>query len=310
MPAPDGPSGVNGEIQFAFEPPPASPAVPGAGEESKAVASGLERASAKKSKEGAVDARGWITHLKIARAVEIPDQEGDGRLKTTVTHEVVLERRPLAAANQQGGGQASPLAIPNPPPVATEANSWLVFEDPLGRFSFRHPQVLSPLKGEQESVNELHLADSRPEGGRDRLVIMLQPKDANAERQLAFHDPQHFQRAISQEWGQKKLDILRGPVGFLSGDQWDELKRKVYRMEAGLKLPTAAERDEGRVYVDYYLVDFGRGQTIIVESWTDRNDHVSFRNEAEAIIKSFEFGPRKPQDSSATSPPTSAPRPQ
>ena len=305
MPAPDGPSLVNGEIHFAFEPPPIVTPIPGA-EESKEAAKPAGRGS-RRGKEGVVDARGWITEVKMASVVELPQAEGEGRLKTTVTYEIVLARRPLSAANRPGEPQAQPLGIPNPPPTAAEANSWLVYEDPLGRFSFRHPQVLSPLMSEDDSLDQLHLADTR--GGRDRLVIMLQPKEGNAERQLAFHDPQHFQRDDQPRVGQER-------DGYPARPSWLSFRPsvgciKVARFTGwrlGSSRSTAAQRDEGRVYVDYYLVDFNRGQTIIVESWTDRDNHVTFRNEAEAIIKSFEFGPGKPQGSRATSPPSAAPR--
>jgi hypothetical protein len=303
---PDGPNSVNAEIDFTFEPPP-PPAAPAAGEALAPAGIGAARGLAKSAKEGALDARGWITGMRMARSVEVGQPEGDGRLKTTETRQISLARRLLAAVpNQSGGGQPAGLALPNPPPTATEANSWLVYEDPQGRFHFRHPQLLKPLFGGQANPYEVHLADSRPEGGRDRLGILLQPKDAAAEFQLAFRDKEHFERAMNQEWARKKLDVLRGPADFLSGKEWDDSKRKVYRIEAGLKLKRDTDREEGRIFIDNYLVDFGHGQAIIVESWTDRDDHVSFRTEAEAVIKSFEFGPWKPHGSPAAS---SAPAP-
>jgi hypothetical protein len=301
----DGPALVNGEIAFAFDPPAASAA--SAVQPSEATKKEGGRSLPKGGKEGVVDARGWIKDVKFAWRIEFTDPEGDRRLKTAVTHEIWLARR-LLAEIPKGAAAPAPLALPNPPPVASPANSWLIYEDPLGRFHFRHPQALTPQLVEPMSEYEVHLANSQ--GGKDRIAILLQPKDATGERQLAFRDPEHFKRATSEEWARKKLDVLRGKSGALSGDQWNDPKRKVYRVEAGLKLSNETGRDD-RVFIDYYLVEFGHGQAIIVESWTDRDDHVSFRTEAEAVIKSFEFGPWKKSDgapAAASSSPAPPPR--
>jgi hypothetical protein len=298
----DGPALANGEIAFAFDPTTAAAA--SARQPAGATAKAEGRGLPKGGKEGIVDARGWIKDVKIAWRIEFTDPEGDRRLKTTETHEIWMARR-LLADIPKGAPSPAPLTLPNPPPIASPANSWLVYEDPLGRFHFRHPQVLTPQLVEPISEYEVHLANSQ--GGKDRMGILLQPKDASGERQLAFRDPEHFQRAMSEEWARKKLDVLRGPHGPLTGDQWNESKRKVYRVEAGLKLNRETGRDD-RVFIDMYLVEFGHGQAIIVESWTDRDDHVSFRTEAEAVIKSFEFGPWKKSGGSAPTAP-SAPAP-
>jgi hypothetical protein len=301
------PSLVNGEILFEFEPPPATAGASGRGGAADAAAKSGDRSATKSAKEGVVDARGWITEVRMARLVETHDEGDDGRYKTTDTHEILLKRRPLSAAKNQPGGQPAPLVVPNPPPTATETNSWLVYEDPLGRFHFRHPQPLRPLFGDEESLYRLQLADVQ--GGKDRLAVLLPPKEAAADVQLAFQDVGHFQRSITQGWIQQKREVLRGPAGFLSGKEWEESHRKVYRLEAGLKSQKAEGQAEGRVFIDYYLVDFGRNKTIVVESWTDRDDHVSFRTEAEGVIKSFEFGPWKPRGQAEPRSSTSAPPP-
>jgi len=305
---PDGPSMVNGEIHFAFEPPPAVPAAPGAGEEPKEIAKGTGRGSAKSNKEGVVDARGWITEVKLARVVEIRQAEGDGRLKTTVTYEIVLARRPLAAANQQGAGQPAPLALPNSPPTATVANSWLVYEDPLGRFRFRHPQELQVTAGSMDP-DSVELLDQRPEVGKDVFLLQLPPGTEDPQADRRFHSLDQFRRAIEAEWTGKKLDIVRGPDEWLPEADWAPLK--VYRKELGVKTraPSATGTVE-RIYLDYYFVLSNRDDCFHVQSMTIRDNHVTFRTEAERIIKSMEFGPTKLKGSQANPPAaTGAPPP-
>ena len=67
----------------------------------------------------------------------------------------------------------------------------------------------------------------------------------------------------------------------------------MYRFEAALR----TEDDAGpapsgqRVYLDQYLVLFPRNEILRVVAMTTRDPHLSFRNRAEQVIKSFEFGP-------------------
>ena len=72
----------------------------------------------------------------MAWVVSNPIDDGDGRLKQTVTYELNLERRENAVTSDAAGTQNILLTIPEPLPAADESNSWLVHDDPLGRFSF------------------------------------------------------------------------------------------------------------------------------------------------------------------------------
>ncbi len=302
---PDGPSMVNGEIHFAFEPPPLAPAIPGAVEEPKEVDRSARRASAKNKNENVVDARGWITEVKMARVVEIPSAEDDGRLKTTVTYEIVLARRPLAAANQQGAGQPQPLTLPNPPPTATEANSWLVYEDPLGRFRFHHPQGLQ-VSARSADPDFVELVDQRPDVGTDVFILQLPPGADDPQADRRFHSLDQFKGTIEAEWTGKKHDIVRGPEEWLPEADWAPLK--VYRKELAVKSKApAANGVVERIYLDYYFVRSNRGDCFHVQSLTIRDSHVTFRTQAERIIKSMEFGPTKLKGSrSPANPPAAA----
>jgi len=307
----DGPSLVNGEIHFTFEPQRAVLPSPGAGEEPKADGGGAGSGSSKKNKEGVADAQGWITAVKLARSVDIPEPEGEGRLKTTVTHEIVMGRRLLSEVpNQPGTEPPAPLLIPNPPPTATDANSWLVYEDPSGRFSFRHPQELQATSDFMEP-DTVQLIDQRPEVGKDVFVLQLPPGTDDPQADRRFHSVDQFKQTIEANWSRKKADVVRGPEEWLPEPDWAPFKLKVYRKELGVKTqaPTAKGTVE-RIYLDYYFVLSNRNDCFHVQSMTIRDDHVAFRTQAERIIKSMEFGPTRLKGSPAKPPAaTGAPPP-
>ena len=70
--------------------------------------------------------------MLMAWVVSNPIDDGDGRLKQTVTYELNLERRRNAVTSDAAGTQNILLTIPEPLPVADEANSWLVHKTPSG----------------------------------------------------------------------------------------------------------------------------------------------------------------------------------
>jgi len=235
----------------------------------------------------------------MARVVEIPQAEVDGRLKTTVTYEIVLARRPLPAANQPGDGP-QPLPVPNPPPTATEANSWLVYEDPLGRFRFRHPQGLQVNAGSADP-DYVELIDQRPDVGTDVFIIQIPPGADDPLADRKFRSLDQFRRTIEAEWTGKKLDIVRGSDEWLPEANWAPLK--VYRKELGVKTKApAANGVVERVYLDYYFVLSKRDDCVHVQSMTIRDNHVTFRTDVERIIKSMEFGPMKLKGAPANAP--------
>ena len=79
-----------------------------------------------------------------------PAPGNDGRFKQSVRREVLLERRKLA-----GAGVAT-LEVPNPLPEPGK-NTWLMYDEPQGRFHLLHPQDLRPVR-------------AYPEGGVDLLA--------------------------------------------------------------------------------------------------------------------------------------------
>ena len=88
---------------------------------------------------------------------------------------------------------------------------------------------------------------------------------------------------------------------------------KVFRKELGIKkeAPDQAGPKSERYYCDFYLVLAGRNDCLHAQSWTTRDDHVTFRNEVERMIKSVKFGrmdsPAKGQ-ATAPAPPQIPPR--
>jgi hypothetical protein len=286
----DGPCAINAEMQFIFEPPAAVVPAPGAGETGGALEKGSARDSAK-TKGKPVDALGWISEVRLAKSTASPLAEGEGRLRQTVTYELILARRPLSAVpNQAGGSQLAPVNVPDPAPTRSEANSWLLYEDSDGRFHFRHPQELQ-LSPRRIDPNFVELVDLRPEGTDVlNLEFPLGAEDPQGDRK--FRDTTQFQRDVDARWTQhKEVEIVRGPVGWLQAAEWAPLK--VYRVELAVKAGGTAPggRHVERIYFDYYLVLTQRNQCAHLESITVRDDHVTFRNVVETVIRSLQFGP-------------------
>ncbi len=68
--------------------------------------------------------------------------------------------------------------MPTPDPVASVSNSWLIYDDPQGRFHLLHPQEL---RVDAYPDGGIDLIDRRPDG-RDVITIGLnaKPQDRNA----------------------------------------------------------------------------------------------------------------------------------
>src|SRR5262249_44489290 len=167
------------------------------------------------------------------------------------------------------------------------------YDDPKGRFHFRHPQELAL---DAIQLDELDLIYPRPDRGSDVLRIILVPEQKDSQRDRLARDPEALRRQLRSEWEQKRYDLVPGEARWLPAREGNP-PTKVYRLEAAIKpvRAGAAGRDPVRVYLDHYLVLFPRNQCIYVQAMTDRDDHVPFRDQAEALIESFEFGPSPDQ---------------
>ena len=208
-------------------------------------------------------------------------------MRTHVLHEVVLERRPLELMPGERGSPVAPLVVPVPAPVATKENSWVTFEHAERRFRFRHPQELQ-LQGQgggRLGSLEIRFTDDRPTG-RAALSVLVPTKSTASAGDGVIHDPASLKKQFESQWAADAVVVTKGQADWLPDDDWKEQKRKVYRLEAGLKI-------EGRdrpIFADHYFVEVSRTQNFVVISYTERADHVAYRAQAEDIIRSFQFG--------------------
>jgi len=296
----DGPSAFNARIYFTFEP---TPAVSPPDASPKAAESGT-RTGAGKRDDGIIDARGSISHVLMAQRVDSLRPDSDDRLKQSLTHQLELWRKPLAVTTDApAGGLNLSLSLPAPPPTADEANSWLLYDDPKGRFHLRHPQELQ-LSPRMIDPNILELVDRHLETGNDVFIVRLAPGAEDPQSDRLFRDVKQLERETDAFWAKGKVDIVRGPAGWLPEKDWEPLR--VYRKELGVKAEGTDEKRKSveRIYVDYYLVLSKSNECVHVQSMTRRDDHVAFRTQAERMIKSFQFGPAEGEGRARSKPAT------
>jgi hypothetical protein len=123
-----GPSALSAEVLFTFDPvapvpPPASP------EASPKTGGSPTGTGGRRAEEGIVNARGYISGIRMAwKATNLIPAE-EARLKMTTTYELELERKlDSAIADAGAGGPKAALTVPQPIPIATEENSWLLYQ--------------------------------------------------------------------------------------------------------------------------------------------------------------------------------------
>jgi hypothetical protein len=287
-----GMSALNAQIYFDFEPPPVVPPSGNSGASPKTSESAAVKRRGQRD-DDVITAQGRVSKVLMAWKVSSTLPSDESRLKLTSTYELHLERKLATQPNEAGASQTTPIAVPNPLPAATPGNSWLVYEDDLGRFHFLHPQELEVQLpgGTLISQNEVHLVDQRPEGGKDVLILTLAPGAENPQGDRDFRDLNQFRRGIDAYWAKTKFEILRGPEGWLPDAEWAPLK--VYRKEVGVKAAATVETGKSiqRFYEDYFLVLAEHNKSLQVQSITVRDDHVAFRTQAEGVIKSIRFEP-------------------
>jgi len=293
----EGPSGINAKLQFTFLPSEvtAPPRARADGETTKEKASGTP-ASPGGRVEAAIDAKGYISKVSMAQEITAPLPGNDGRLKQNIRRDLVLERKVV-----QAGELTVLLEVPSPEPAADVKNSWLIYDDPLGRFHLLHPQELRVANSYPDGG--IDLLDRRPDG-QDAIQVSLNSKTGDPQRDRLAADPIQEKKQLEDEWKRRGEKVVPGPSGWLPEADWSQFKRKVFRIEAALIPATDGSSSIERIYLDRYLVQFTRNEVLKLTAMTTRDPHVQFRETAELIIKSFEFGP---SESSLPAAPTRAP---
>ena len=235
----EGPTAINAQINFTFVPSEAT--VPTRG--TPGAASAKDDASAKgavqpRRVEGIYDAKGFISRVRLAHVLTAPLPGSEGRLKQTLTHELVLERR-LPAPDSTPA-----LDVPNPPPDLTVANSWLIFDDPQGRFHLLHPQELRLAKLHPEGG--VDLLDRRPDG-QDVIMLSLVPKsdDPQADRQAA--DPLVEKKKLEDQWKRQGEKVLARSLGVAARDRLGRIEAQGLSDRSGVdsrqcRCPAAGRR--------------------------------------------------------------------
>jgi hypothetical protein len=290
-----GASGVNALIHFTFEPSPSKPAGPAQGRLSTEAVGGVpstKKAEGENAGQGNFEAKGFISKISLAQETVSLLSENDGRFKQSIRRELRLERR----LSTPGGAT---LEVPSPSPAPSVENSWLIYDDPEGRFHLLHPQEMKVVR--QYPDGGIDLLDRRPDG-QDVVTVNLMPKSGDPERDRVASDPIQEKKRLDDEWKRRGEKVLPGTAGWLPEADWSKLKRKVFRIEAALMSqedPSAPP--SGRIYLDHYIVQFNRNETLKVRAMTTRDPHVPFRDNAESLIRSFELGP---SDSSLPAAPT------
>ncbi len=290
----EGPGAVNARITFVFEPPSAAPTAET--KESVGRAGGAREARGSEI----VEAKGHVARLSMGRrqTVALDDK---GRLQQIRTRELVLQRR--LAVGPGGAGEAA-LLVPDRPPAADEPNSWLLYDDPRGRFHLRHPQDLI----DNKDPDALVFLATRPDGKSDTVIVADVPKEADPASDRKWTDPQAFVRDLQQNAARRRQELVNGQMGWLTEPDGAPSKRRVYRYEAALKTENSS-----RLFLDAYLVLFARGDHFVIQAMTEHDDHVKFRDQIERLIGSLELGPSIPGMAGAAAQPqlgpASGPRP-
>jgi hypothetical protein len=258
---PGGETALNARLTFAF--PPAARPEPAAGKSAGEPAE--------------VEARGAVTQLRMATS-STGLAEPNSRLRKFIVRELVVGR--------QLDNPGTPLAIPKPAPTPTEANSWLTYDDPEGKYHFRYPQEFHHARRPEPESVELYRPRA-PVYDAVELMRNLTTGDPAADRRN--RDPEFHYEVLKERWAQSRMQVIRGPRGWLPEADWAPLKRKVYRIETALRPPKS--KGDLRIHNDLYLVQFGRDESLSVITDTSQEPPTAFRKEIEAIIRSFDFGP-------------------
>ena len=180
------------------------------------------------------------------------------------------------------------MPLPQASLSLTPANSWLLYDDPQGRFHLLHPQELRVAKVYPEGG--VDLLDRRPDG-QDVLQITLVPKTQDPERDRLAADPIQQKKLLEDEWKRRGEKVLPGPSGCLNDPELARLNRKVYRTEAAL-IPaeeSAGSPAGGRIYLDHYIVQFSRNEVLKVTAMTTQDPHVELQQDGRDGHQELQF---------------------
>ncbi len=196
------PGSVKARIRSLFEPParPAPAADPKAADRARAG----ERAARPRCR----DRRGQGLYRQgpdgpAADSVPIDDA---GRLQRIFTRELVLARRQADGRRQCGVERR--LADPRGPPDRRRGQFLVVYDDPQGRFHFRHPQELEITK-QRPGCNSSSSTSGRAEGGHARPRARTQgsgPRDRPQVERSASLRP----GPPAERWRGTSIQVVNG----------------------------------------------------------------------------------------------------
>jgi hypothetical protein len=223
-------------------------------------------------KDSIVEARGAITKLSLAQVsagfIKREDRPED-RAKRTRKRELVLERK------LEAGGP--PLEVLATLPEPTEGNSWLTYVDPEARFHFRFPQEFRTPDGIVQKQDNFTLSRLLPESA-DVIRLRFTPKGQVK--------PDDFFKGFFDDFRQKLgAEVLKGATRSLPESEWPGVR--VTRAEAAVSFTGQGPR---RLHLFGYVLQFARNASLSAGATTFQPSPTGFRNEVEAILKTFRLG--------------------
>jgi len=266
----EGPIALNARVHFSYYP--VKPAASGTG------------AARPKKQDGIIDALGYISEIRLAEERTIQTGEGEGRLKQSQTRELVLARRRSSVV--EIGSQTLKAVDEALDPLKT----WVTYDDFGGAFHLDHPQELRLAEARPQGGDFL---SRRPNGGMDVVKIDLVPKTGDASQDRIAADPLERKKLFIDYWKSHHLEVLMGAADWLKDPAWASSNRKVYRFEAALK-GSDDEDATGKaspIYIDYYIVQLPRDETLVLQASTNQSPHLEFRKQVEFMIQRFALGP-------------------
>jgi len=263
---PTGDTAVNAEALFTFQP------------QSPAAGPAAGPSAPSRPAQDVVEAVGAITEIRMGRVTTGPIP-GPGRLRFQSSRELTVHRQ--LGLDPVGAAQAG--AIPDP----TEANSWLAYVAPSGRFAFDHPQdmVAPPDQGPAADPNVVTRGRKRREG-TDMLRVEFVAKAAT---------PEVLKAKLDEIWGQMKMEVIKGDEAWLPEVDWPRMK--AHRIEASVKVADPRKggaSGSSRIHFDGYLVQVGPSASVLAIATTSRDAVIPFRTEVEKTLKSIQIDPPRP----------------